>query len=110
MRGYQFMRQKPIGDYVVDFYCSRLRLVIEIDGDSHHGRFSRDKGRQEFLESMGLTVLRFHDADVKRDMTNVLMAIEGWIDDRERTTPYSPFTKGGIAKLLNRIEDIDFKL
>jgi very-short-patch-repair endonuclease len=94
MRGYQFMRQKPIGDYVVDFYCSRLRLVIEIDGDSHHGRFSRDNERQEFLESMGLTVLRFHDADVKRDMTNVLMAIEGWIDDRERTTPCAPFSEG----------------
>jgi very-short-patch-repair endonuclease len=67
MRGHQFMRQKPIGDYVVDFYCSRLRLVIEIDGDSHHGRFSMDAKRHEFLESIGLTVLRFHDTHVKRE-------------------------------------------
>lgn len=40
MRGYQFMRQKPIGNYIVDFYCSKLKLVIEIDGESHEGRFS----------------------------------------------------------------------
>jgi very-short-patch-repair endonuclease len=35
MRGYQFMRQKPIGNYIVDFFCSKLKLVIEIDGESH---------------------------------------------------------------------------
>ncbi len=47
--------------------------------------------RQIFLESLGLTVLRFNDADVKRDISNVLMAIEGWI---ERNNPLTPFTKG----------------
>ena len=94
LKGVQFYRQKTIGNFIVDFYVKALGLVIEIDGDSHHGRFSRDNERQEFLKSMGLTVLRFHDADVKRDMTNVLMAIDGWIDDRERTTPCAPFSKG----------------
>jgi len=91
MRGYQFMRQKPIGDYVVDFYCSKLKLIIEIDGESHDGRFSYDMQRQSFLESTGLTVLRFNDIDVKRDISNVLMAIEGWI---ERNNPLTPFSKG----------------
>ena len=91
MRGYQFMRQKPIGDYVVDFYCSKLKLIIEIDGESHDGRFSYDMQRQSFLESMGLIVLRFNDTDVKRDISNVLMAIEGWI---ERNNPLTPFSKG----------------
>lgn len=91
MRGYQFMRQKPIGCYIVDFYCSKLKLVIEIDGESHDGRFICDMQRQSFLESMGLTVLRFNDADVKRDIGNVLMAIEGWI---ERNNPLTPFIKG----------------
>ena len=79
MCGYQFMRQKPIGDYIVDFYCSKLKLVIEIDGESHDGRFSYDMQRQSFLESIGLIVLRFNDIDVKRDISNVLMAIEGWV-------------------------------
>ncbi len=91
MRDYQFMRQKPIGNYIVDFYCSKLKLVIEIDGESHDGKFSYDIQRQQFLESMELTVLRFNDADVKRDISNVLMAIEGWI---ERDNPLTPFSKG----------------
>ncbi len=88
------MRQKPIGDYIVDFFCSKLRLVIEIDGESHNGRFSHDVERQKFLESIGLTVLRFDNADVKRDITNVLMAIEGWIENSSKQPPSSPFVKG----------------
>ena len=77
MKGYQFMRQKPIGEYIVDFFCNKLGLVIEIDGESHDGKFRYDSERQKFLESIGLTVLRFNDADVKKDMSNVLMGIEG---------------------------------
>lgn len=91
MLGYQFMRQKPIGNYIVDFYCSKLKLVIEIDGKSHDGKYSYDMQRQSFLESMGLTVLRFNDTDVKKDISNVLMAIEGWI---ENYNPLTPLTKG----------------
>ncbi len=87
------MRQKPIGNYIVDFYCSRLELVIEIDGESHDGRFQYDVERQRFLESIGLAVLRFNDVDVKKDIGAVLTAIEGWMKERE-TTPLPPFTKG----------------
>ncbi len=90
MRGYQFTRQKPIGDYIVDFYCGKFKLVIEIDGDSHSGRFDCDSKRQRFLESIGLTVLRFHDSEVKSDMANVLMAIEGWIEGRDRKQRNQP--------------------
>jgi very-short-patch-repair endonuclease len=68
MKGYQFMRQKPIGDYIVDFYCSRLRLVIEIDGESHVSRSREDELRQHELESLGLSVLRFYDSDVKKNI------------------------------------------
>lgn len=94
MRGYQFMRQKPVGEYIVDFYCSTLQLVIEIDGESHNGRFDYDMGRQQFLESLGLTVLRFNDVEAKRDVENVVMAIEGWIAQGKDTTPLTPFFKG----------------
>ena len=89
MRGYQFMRQKPVGDYIVDFYCSKLKLVIEIDGESHDGRFPYDMERQRVLESAGLTVLRFNDSDVKKDTDNVFMAIEGWVERNKNngTTP-----------------------
>jgi len=88
------MRQKPIEDYIVDFFCSKLGLIIEIDGESHDGRFHYDAERQKSLESTGLTVLRFNDAEVKSDMTNVLMAIEGWIENRVKQPPLSPFVKG----------------
>jgi very-short-patch-repair endonuclease len=62
-------------------------VVIEIERESHEGRFSYDMQRQQFLESMGLTVIRFNDADVKADMNNVLMAIEGWIEEQPPCPP-----------------------
>lgn len=53
--------------------------------------------RQRFLESLGLKVLRFNDTDVKRDMDNVLMAIDGWIE-RMETTPYPPLIRGNKVR------------
>ena len=54
IKGYQFMRQKPVGNYIVDFFCSKLKLAIEIDGISHNGKGESDKIRQQKLESLGL--------------------------------------------------------
>jgi very-short-patch-repair endonuclease len=87
MLGYQFMRQKPIRHFIVDFFCSKLKLVIEIDGESHRLRFSEDLRRQAYLEQMGFQVLRFNDLDVKKDIVNVLSSIEGWIRKNERQPP-----------------------
>ncbi|MDP2157818.1 MAG: endonuclease domain-containing protein, partial [Nitrospirota bacterium] len=96
LHGYQFMRQKPIGAYIVDFYCSKLQLVIEIDGESHSDKFDYDLRRQQFLESLGLSVLRFNDTEVKKNMDNIMMAIDGWITEKGRTTPCAPFFKGEV--------------
>lgn len=79
MMGCQFMRQKPIGNYIVDFYCSKLQLVIEIDGESHVDKEEKDKKRQSWLESIGLSFLRFSDHDVKTNLDGVLKTIELWI-------------------------------
>lgn len=87
MNGYQFTRQKPVGNYIVDFYCSKLKLVVEIDGESHDRRYSYDKKRQQVLESAGLTVLRFNDNDVKKDIGSVLKAIEGWVERSNKQPP-----------------------
>jgi very-short-patch-repair endonuclease len=95
MRGYQFMRQKPIGEYIVDFYCNKLKLVIEIDGESHEGKFNTDITRQHKLESLGLSLLRFNDIDVKRDIFIVLKVSEGWIERFEKNNPLNPpFLRG----------------
>jgi len=80
LSGYDFHRQKPINEYVVDFYCPRLKLVIEIDGDSHEGKEEADKIRQEKLESLGLTVMRFWDWDVKSNVDGIVEHLREWIE------------------------------
>ncbi len=81
MLGYQFMRQKPITNYIVDFYCSKLKLVIEIDGSSHYGKEEKDKIRQKEIEQQGLSFLRFDDLDIKFKMEEVLSEIKKWIEE-----------------------------
>lgn len=74
--GLDFDRQKIIGNYIVDFYCAKLKLVIEIDGSSHDNKVIYDTIRHEYLESLGLTVLHVDDRDVKMRMDAVLHSIE----------------------------------
>jgi very-short-patch-repair endonuclease len=84
MCGYDFDRQRPIGEYIVDFYCKDLRLAIEIDGRSHDVKPDKDKRRQERLESLGARFLRFWDQNVKHDMDTVLRTIREWIEENEK--------------------------
>ncbi len=81
MLGYDFDRQRPIDNYIVDFYCKDLMLAIEVDGISHDFEevIINDEKRQKRLENMGVRFLRFDDREVKRDMDNVLSTIEYWI-------------------------------
>ncbi|MFT7196592.1 MAG: very-short-patch-repair endonuclease [Marinoscillum sp.] len=94
IRGYKFNRQKPLGRYIVDFYCKRLNLVIEIDGDSHHSSEAilKDDLRQKALEELGLSFLRFDDLDVKKQLTFVLDTINAFIDDFEQKNPPNPLS------------------
>ena len=64
--GIQFYRQKQVGDYIVDFFASRVKLVVEIDGSQHmQGDYiQRDKSRDEYLVGLGLKVLRFNSNEV----------------------------------------------
>lgn len=84
MMGFQFMRQKPIGNYIVDFFCSKLKLVIEVDGESHYLKEKKDMFRQKYLEQIGLKVIRFDDIQIKGDLDFVLQEIENWIIIRSR--------------------------
>jgi len=85
MRGYDFHRQKPIDNFVVDFFCPKLMLAIEIDGVSHIFREQKDAARQQKIESLGVRFLRFDDLDVKFRMDEVLKTIEEWIIAHEDT-------------------------
>ena len=70
--GIKFLRQEPIGPYIVDFYSSVPRLVIELDGDAHSFTSQNDAIRQRYLEDQGLTVIRFPNFEVLRNLDFVL--------------------------------------
>ncbi len=91
-RGYAFNRQKPLGNYVVDFYCLKLDLVIEVDGNSHFFEESvvEYQERKKVIERMGLNFLRFSDLEVKRSMPSVLEEIGYFIDDFEGIMAKNP--------------------
>ncbi len=66
LKGYQFYRQKTIGNYIVDFYCPKANLVIEVDGSQHYTTegIQKDRIRDRYLEACGLRVLHFSLRDV----------------------------------------------
>ena len=80
LRGYDFHRQKPIDEYIVDFFCNELMLAIEIDGVSHIGKELYDAKRQRKLEGLGVRFLRFKDDDVFYNCDYVIKEIEKWVD------------------------------
>ncbi|MDP3954964.1 MAG: DUF559 domain-containing protein [bacterium] len=78
--GFRFLRQRPIGKYIVDFFCHVLNLAIEIDGAaSHDNKVERDQIRQEELELLGINILRFQDADVRYNLEGVVENIKSEI-------------------------------
>lgn len=85
--GYDFHRQKPILNYIVDFYCSKLKLIIEIDGISHDFKMEYDEKRMNELNYLGLTVLRFQESEVRRDIENVIQRIVDWVTTQASTHP-----------------------
>ena len=85
MYGYDFHRQKPIDHYILDFFCYELMLGIEV--------YNKDTVKEKRMNQLGITVLRFTDEQVLKDMENVLRAIEFYIIEYEKHTP-SPSQEG----------------
>jgi very-short-patch-repair endonuclease len=75
--GLQFYRQKPLLSFIVDFYCPKAKLVIELDGSQHYepDHRARDRERDARLNTLGLRVLRFDNRQVLREMDAVLEVI-----------------------------------
>jgi very-short-patch-repair endonuclease len=69
--GLDFDRQKIIGNYIVDFYCANLGLIIEIDGESHDFKGEYDQKREHFLKDLGLEIIHFEDIALKKDSATV---------------------------------------
>ena len=73
IKGYDFDRQKIVGNYIVDFYCTNCNVVIEIDGSSHDDKQEYDAERDKFLESVGLKVIHIQAVDVLKNLRDVMI-------------------------------------
>jgi len=80
--GYQFNRQFCIDKYIADFICSKLKLVIEIDGYSHNFKYKEDLIRDKKLQELGYTVIRFSEKEVRNDIDNVIRVLESYLPDK----------------------------
>lgn len=83
MFDYDFHRQKPIGNFILDFFCHELMLGIELQGLTHDWEEvqEKDKVKMTEMEKLGITVLRFNDEDVMKDIDNVLLQIVAFIEN-----------------------------
>ena len=88
MKNYTFHRQRPVLNYIADFMCKELSLVIETDGLTHDFEDVqiKDKRKQNDLETAGYTVLRFTDSEVLNNIEGVYQHIYNWIEDFEKSS------------------------
>lgn len=89
---HRVLRQRPIDNYIVDFYCAALKLVIEVDGETHYTKEGKayDAARTGVLEGYGRRLLRFNNHEVMEDFEAVCKTIE--------EIPPSPFAKSEISE------------
>ena len=88
----KFHRQRVIGNYIVDFFCPKLKLIIEIDGYQHFYEENKeyDNKRTDYLESLGFYVLRFENTEVNKDIENVRYVINNVCDSLENGVEIAP--------------------
>ena len=86
LNGYRFLSQKPLDAFIVDFYCKKVRLVIEIDGMTHNDKQSYDKRRENRLRKLGFNVLRLDGYYVLKNIRGTLELIISCIEEIENKT------------------------
>ena len=98
MKGYQFRRQRPVLQYIADFMCKELKLVIEVDGLTHQWEetAAKDKQKTNDLEQAGFKVIRFTDEEVLKNMNTVIEIIKCAVEEIEKTTPFTPASGGQL--------------
>ena len=89
LKGYKFRRQRPILNFITDFMCTDIMLIVEVDGITHNydDVVEKDIKRQKDLESAGFKVIRFNDEEILIDIENVERVLLGYIDEYENSTP-----------------------
>ena len=79
---YRFLRQKPIKWYILDFYCAKLKLAIEIDGISHEGKGEYDEQRDKILQWLWIKTIRYREKDILKKLEAVSFHINTEIEIR----------------------------
>ncbi|MCX6824787.1 MAG: endonuclease domain-containing protein [candidate division SR1 bacterium] len=82
--GYRFLRQKLLGEYILDFYCHKLKLGIEIDDSSHDFKGEYDEKRTKYLNSIGVEIIRYTNNNVHYNLDAVLLDLESKIAERSK--------------------------
>jgi very-short-patch-repair endonuclease len=88
--GIKFRRQQPVGNFVVDFYNSAYRLVVEVDGSIHDNQVEADHDRQDILEMLGLNVLRIKSETIEKNLPRALDEIRAKIEELKIKANESP--------------------
>ena len=103
LMGYDFDRQRPVSNYIVDFYCKDLQLAVEVDGITHHDEkvILKDEIRQKELEEMGTCFLRFDAMLVINKVEAAVREIRGWIEAYEEKIGVSEYVLSKRMKLEN---------
>ncbi|MEI6049735.1 MAG: DUF559 domain-containing protein [Bacteroidota bacterium] len=86
--GLRFRRQHPIDMFIADFYCHKVRLVIEIDGDIHNQREEYDDGRSAEMEKFDIKTIRFKNNEVENDIEKVVTDIKSIVIKRLESPPW----------------------
>jgi len=96
----RFQRQKIIGKYILDFYCAKANLGIELDGSEHYDEKHKksDEERTKFLENYGIKIIRFSNLEVKQNFEGVCQKIDNTV--KQSLTAYggAPFTQGSLKR------------
>ena len=100
MKGYTFNRQRSVLNFIVDFACKKLKLVIETDGYTHllDETIKKDKTKQDALENAGFIVLRFTDEEVLKNINQVRQIIWDKVEELETAPPPAPSERGTSTK------------
>jgi very-short-patch-repair endonuclease len=101
--GYKFYRQKPIGEYIVDFFCPKAKLVVEVDGAHHFTAVGKgnDKVRDEYINSFELMILRFSNSEVLASTDKVVERINQILLN-------PPFKKGDNPKVKSPRTSVNY--
>jgi very-short-patch-repair endonuclease len=81
---HRFLRQKPIWNYILDFYCDKLKLWIEIDDKSHDWKWEQDEERTKYLNSLWIIIIRYTNEDINYRLDGVMLDLEEKLNERHK--------------------------